>query len=87
MSDSTGRWVWIDVPQSPLRIPPKYDAICTGGRAVEPELAAGRGELGRGGVRPGPCRRRVARDHPGDHERQDHDARDHQQARATRRAT
>ncbi len=23
MSDSTGRWVWIDTPQLPVRMPPK----------------------------------------------------------------
>ena len=46
--------------------------------AVQPEEPAGRGDLGRGGVRARPCRRRVTGDDPGDHERQDYDARDHQ---------
>ena len=29
MSESTGRWVWMDVPQFPLRIPAKYLPIRT----------------------------------------------------------
>ncbi len=29
MSDSTGRWVWMEVPQFPVTIPPKYLPIRT----------------------------------------------------------
>ena len=28
-SDSTGRWVWIEVPQSPVTTPLKYLMTCT----------------------------------------------------------
>ena len=35
-SDRTGRWVWIDRPQFPVRMPPKYDASCTAGGRSRP---------------------------------------------------
>ena len=36
MSDRTGRWVWIDTPQLPVRMPPKYDASWTAGGRSSP---------------------------------------------------
>ena len=76
MSDSTGWWVWMEVPQFPVTMPAKYLPIRTGSGWSRPRYCRARASCAAEACGPAHADGRIAGHHAGDHERQDHDARD-----------